>query len=102
VSIVTVGLIGTSVLASGATTPAWTPQKTPTPGTATDFYFNGVSCPSLTACTAVGNYSVNFTSGGTLVEAWDGTRWRVQRTPPLAANLNGVSCTSTTACTAVG
>jgi hypothetical protein len=67
----------------------------------------GVSCPSATACTAVGSTpgkaadtSVN------LAERWNGTRWRVQAVPApqgsTSSLLSGVSCTSPNACTAVG
>src|SRR5262249_34963662 len=61
---------------------------------------NGVSCTSLSACTAVGGRA----DGTTLAERWNGTRWRIQATPnpPGGAFLNSVSCASASACTAGG
>jgi len=83
---------------------AWTIQSTPNPpGTYRELA--AISCPSATACTAVGH---SFEEPGfvqrTLAEAWDGTRWWIQPTPdlPSHASLEGVSCTSDAACTAVG
>lgn len=67
-----------------------------------------VSCTSPRACTATGaNFS---TTAPTLVERWNGKRWRIQPAPyPADSNtshqqpeLNAVSCTSATACTASG
>ncbi len=59
-----------------------------------------VSCPSPTACVAVGT-SAAKTFSGALVERWDGVGWSLQ---PSAGEfpLAGVSCVSATACTAVG
>src|SRR5207244_9499620 len=47
---------------------------------------------SSTACTAV---------GGSLIEAWNGTSWSIQR-PAEPVGFRGVSCSLATACTAVG
>src|SRR5439155_136091 len=64
--------------------------------------FVGVSCPSTSACTAVGTGN----GGLTLAEYWNGSSWAIQATPNVAAgardNLTDVSCASATACTAVG
>jgi hypothetical protein len=51
-----------------------------------------VSCSSATECIAVGS----------VVEAWNGTKWAIEPTPAHYSSLSGVSCTSATACTAVG
>jgi hypothetical protein len=86
----------------------WSVETAPTPAWADDAFFNGVSCVSLTLCTAVG-----MSIGGPfdaltrpLVERWNGRRWMIQRTPRLvgrtSTELSGVSCSSSTACTAVG
>jgi hypothetical protein len=65
-----------------------------------------VSCPSKTACTAVGSYTARDGKQAKLVERWDGRRWSIQPTPSPAgtrdSQLTAVSCPSTTACTAVG
>jgi hypothetical protein len=69
----------------------------------------GVSCPTATACFAVGRSG----SGGawrTLIERWNGTAWSISPSPNvtravkgLTPNiLNGVSCSSATSCFAVG
>jgi hypothetical protein len=67
----------------------------------------GVSCPSATACTAVGSTPGQAADTSvSLAEAWNGTRWRVQAVPAptgsTSSALFGVSCTSPSACTAVG
>jgi hypothetical protein len=62
---------------------------------------NGVSCLSVSACTAVGG-----SNAGTLAERWNGTSWRIQPTPnPAGAQGTGlitVACASASACTAAG
>jgi hypothetical protein len=64
--------------------------------------FNGVSCTSASACTAVGNRTV----ATTLAERWNGRTWQVQATPNPAGSQNvtlaAVACPATTVCTAVG
>jgi hypothetical protein len=85
----------------------WRIQPTMLPKGAESGGLTGVSCPSATACTAVGSTpgkaadtSVN------LAEVWNGTSWRVQAIPApqgsTSSSLFGVSCTSPNACTAVG
>jgi hypothetical protein len=80
----------------------WTIQPTPNPAGATNDDLNGVSCTSASRCIAVGFHG-DSGSGGPLVEAWDGSRWTIQRTPSVAnGGLRGVSCTLVIVCTAVG
>jgi hypothetical protein len=80
---------------------AWTIQRPPK--IAGPSSFSAVSCPSPTACTAVGSAGSH-----TLAERWNGSRWLRQRTPdalppPLTENvLSGVSCPSSSFCVAVG
>jgi len=101
--------VGASIVAqgTGATVPVverwnghrWSLQ----PLSATDPYgysssLNSVSCPTSTACTAV---------GGALAERWNGSRWSGQPLPGISppspvVDLNGVSCPSATTCIAVG
>ena len=68
-------------------------------------FLNGVSCAAPANCTAVGNYYLT-TSGPqlTLIERWDGSAWRVERSPTagLDGTLDSVSCPSASSCTAVG
>jgi hypothetical protein len=67
---------------------------------------NAVACQSVTACTAVGFYDTSAGTGGTLIEHWNGTDWRIQPSPlPTGAifgGLNAIACPSVTACTAIG
>ncbi len=74
---------------------------------------DGVSCPSVTACVAVGvtpligkPAPLPGSSEIPFAERWDGKHWTVNTLPvPAGATeitLGGVSCTSSSACTAVG
>jgi hypothetical protein len=90
-----------SALAETWNGTTWSVVPTPKP-TLRALY--GVSCPSATACIAVGasELSLNFTQIQ-LAEFWNGTTWSVM--PNLAnigSELLGVSCVSPTDCTAVG
>jgi hypothetical protein len=81
---------------------SWTVQQIPVPTGAFQADLTGVSCTSVTTCTAVGNYN-GSTGGVPFAEQWNGTTWTVQTVSgPAGAALNAVSCTSPTACTAVG
>ena len=88
----------------------WSIQTTKDPtGNQAGNELGGVSCPSATACTAVGRHiekvGADFIASA-LVERWDGTEWALQATPdpPLSEGeiLFSVSCASAIACTAVG
>jgi hypothetical protein len=65
-----------------------------------------VSCPTASACTAVGLHVRGSGLGVTLAERRSGGAWTVQPTPnpprAAASALNGVSCSSGSACTGVG
>jgi hypothetical protein len=100
--------------ASGVTYPlaerwngtGWTLETPQTPAGATTAVLAGVSCPSATACVAVGT-AVNSDTGGVqdLAESWDGNGWTVQPTHAAFSKidywLNAVSCSSTRDCLAV-
>jgi len=68
--------------------------------------FNGVTCPRVSSCFAVGDARSPVGTTVSLIEHWDGTGWRVMASPnPKGAeyaNLGGVSCASPTSCFAVG
>jgi hypothetical protein len=85
---------------------AWAIQPTRSPAGATRSYLDGVSCTTVGACTAVGDYLNGSGQYVTLAEAWNGITWSIQPTPdPAGATvsaLKGVSCTTVSACTAVG
>ena len=104
-----VGLSGTSdngpfsTLAELWNGTRWSVVRSPNPVAGSN-EFNGVSCVSADACTAVG---VSGTSGGpttTLIESWNGRRWSVVPSPngPGLTWLWGVSCAATDACNAAG
>jgi hypothetical protein len=85
----------------------WIVQPTPDPAGSSQSALTGVSCASVTSCTAVG-YASGTKSGivdATLAERWNGTNWAIQPTPNPAgpvSELTGVSCASATSCTAAG
>jgi hypothetical protein len=84
----------------------WSIQPTPNPPGG-GWFLTAVSCTSPSACTAVGGrIEPPGKPQGTLVERWDGRRWRIQPTPNLPGNavklLNSVACTSRSSCMAVG
>lgn len=84
---------------------AWSIRTTPTASGVQASVLNGVSCPAVRDCTAVGNYS---DSSGTwsLAESWNGSVWSMQKTPIPSgsqySDLNAVSCSAATRCVAVG
>jgi hypothetical protein len=86
-------------LANGAW--AAVPGQSPS---ATSNDLGAVSCPSSSACVAVGFYATAKTDQA-LVERWSGGAWSVSPTPDEGTGynqLNGVSCASATSCVAVG
>ncbi|HEU4393781.1 MAG TPA: hypothetical protein VFR04_09140, partial [Solirubrobacterales bacterium] len=71
----------------------------------------GVSCPSASACIAVGTTAAPGDGHIVpLVESWNGSSWSTQEATDTVAvyggsnygRLSGVSCTSASACTTVG
>jgi len=84
----------------------WKEQVTAKPSGATETELYGVSCTSISACTAVGSYLNSSGVAVPLAERWNGEAWSVQEPPsPTGAKesgLFGVSCASSSACTAVG
>jgi hypothetical protein len=81
-------------------------QPVPLPPGATEAQLSGVSCTSVNACIAVGDFADPTGSGGALAERWDGSRWQLLQSGIAAdgssAQLNAVSCSSATFCMAVG
>src|SRR5262249_32914305 len=84
----------------------WTVQWTPNPPGAAASALNGVSCPAVSACTAVGQFAVGSGAQRTLAERWNGRTWRIQPTPNPAGSssstLFAVACPAADTCTAVG
>jgi hypothetical protein len=79
----------------------WSIQATPNPTGGTMNGLSAVSCPSPSACVAVGTVKTP-TSAAPFVERWNGKRWSIEPTPNVDGLLSGVSCTSPSACTTVG
>jgi hypothetical protein len=91
----------------------WTVQATVNPSPALPtHHLNGVSCSSISACVAVGEFgrqrfnpAYSATLHG-LIERWNGHNWTVQHvlhaSPGIINNLQAVSCRSRSACLAVG
>jgi hypothetical protein len=74
--------------------------------TANSGVFKSESCSSASACVAVGYYVNKAGIQVVLAEAWNGTKWSIEKLPKipgvLASAFSAVSCTSASACTAVG
>jgi hypothetical protein len=83
--------------------PGWSAE----PAAASEGWLDGVSCPSVSACTAVGgtgNYAGSYRH--TLVEHWNGVGWTIEPSPNRAGaseiELLSVSCPAVNWCVAVG
>ena len=104
---VAVGTGDTYLLVETWNGKTWSIQHAPNPKGATGSELLGVSCTSIRACFAVGDWTpANQSITYPLVERWDGSRWSIQPTAePYGTKYNvgftAVSCTSRTACTAV-
>jgi hypothetical protein len=85
---------------------AWSIGSSPNPVGASFSFFDGVSCRSAAACTAVGAYHLSTFADFMLVESWNGAAWTIESMPSPPGSddsvLNGVSCPLATACTATG
>ncbi len=83
----------------------WAIQSTPDHHGGGNNYLNGVSCPSVNACSAVGKYQ-NGAVHAALIERWNGRRWSLEPAPipsgALDVSLDGVFCVTANICTAVG
>ena len=84
----------------------WSIVTAPVPTGSTGSYLNGVACVTGAKCTAVGYYTTASSTGRTLVERWNGTKWAIVSSPnatgALGSYLNAVSCTAASSCAAVG
>ncbi len=88
---------------SGST---WSLQVTAVPAGATATSLEGVSCASASVCNAVGSYVDAGGATETLIERWNGKKWRVSTSPNVTGaasdHLLGVSCSNTSTCVATG
>jgi hypothetical protein len=87
---------------------SWKIQKTPTPPGSQQTGLGDVSCVSAKLCLATGSSRIGGTPPdySALAERWNGTRWKILRTPSLGLGVSnsefgGVSCTSSKACVAL-
>ena len=96
-------IVSMSGAAAAATT--WKIQASPNV-TVPNGQIQAVSCPAVSACTAVGYYLDPAGRYVPLAEAWNGSSWTQQTVPSPAGaqmpGLNGVSCVSASFCAAVG
>jgi hypothetical protein len=90
----------------------WTAAEAPLPGSVTNLSYavvDGVSCPSVSVCAAVGDYVENWTISEGLLLTSKAGGWTPVKAP-LPANaaklhsvqVNAVSCPSASECIAVG
>ncbi|HTW09687.1 MAG TPA: hypothetical protein VME46_19440 [Acidimicrobiales bacterium] len=84
----------------------WTKMTLTAPAGSSGSALFGVSCPSTTTCTAVGEMATGHTSSAALVERWDGSGWQRQSVPKEAGAtsvvLFSVSCVTSSSCASVG
>ena len=105
----TAGVIGSSALAGGVTSPptvgatSWTNANAPSVSGSNRL--TAVSCTSSTFCVAVGQQD-SSAGDGALAEQWNGSSWVVVPIENTSANsaegLNSVSCVGPLFCMAVG
>jgi len=83
---------------------SWTWQQPPAIAGASFSVLVGVSCPSASACMAVGTtIGPRGDAKGAFTDAWNGTSWVLESIPrPAVTSLTAVSCRSATWCIAVG
>jgi hypothetical protein len=101
---IAVGHNGNGALAERWNGTTWALQSVPIPASFLHVGLGDVSCPSASACVAVGSYITNDDNHLPLAATWNGTTWTVQATAPVSdlSSLNSLSCTSASACIAVG
>lgn len=80
----------------------WKVEATPNPTGALASHLTGVSCPSSSACTAVGWYENSSKTTMVLAEHWTGTEWAIQSTSSASGGFgtDEISCPSTSICVA--
>ena len=84
---------------------AWSIVRSPAVSAGTNSELDGISCSSVSNCTAVGDVTAPRTTR-TLIERGGGSRWSIMASPNGGVAddnyLSAVSCPVATACTAVG
>ena len=94
-----------NTLAEASSGGTWSIESNPNPVGSEGAGLNGISCPAVNACEAVGFYADPSGNLVTLAEGWDGTQWATQASPnptsPSSATT-AVSCPAAATCMAVG
>jgi hypothetical protein len=84
----------------------WLELTVPTPAGANSARLTAITCNGTTHCNAVGDYQNPMGVYVTFAEHWNGSAWKLARTPnPAGAQstyLTGLACISRTSCMAVG
>ncbi len=84
----------------------WSITQSPDPSTSQNAVLIGVSCASISGCTAVGWYYNSAGISQTLIETWNGSTWSIKQSPDTSASqlnaLYTVSCSSSNSCVAAG
>lgn len=84
----------------------WTLKAMPAPSRSRGSFISGIACTGRTNCWAVGYYAKSSGVYETLVEHWNGAKWKVTRSANPSRStlgvLNGVACTGSKNCTAIG
>jgi hypothetical protein len=100
------GTAGTVLALRWTRTAGWRTQPIPAPRHTGAAFLSGVSCASVTVCTAVGSETTSGGRGAVLAERWTRNHWRSEPIPTPAGSqsvqLTGVSCPTSSSCTAVG
>ena len=100
------GALATTPGRSSRRPGTWTIQSTPNPeeGLEKVSKLAAVSCTTLSACTAVGEYRNSSGVPQGLAERLEGSAWKIQATPERSepVSLTGVSCLTANNCTAAG
>jgi hypothetical protein len=83
----------------------WRVLPTPNPPGSPDVELADVACLAPDRCIAVGSW-VSGGSVRSLVESWDGTRWKIEETPTppgaTSTSLTAIDCRSPETCIVVG
>ena len=102
-SMITLG--GVETRAASASLPSWSTTASPNATANTTNEIEGVSCPTVTTCVAVGYFINGIGIRRTLAATSQGGTWSLAPPANLGAGANslaGVACSSVTSCVAVG
>ncbi|HEX9034008.1 MAG TPA: hypothetical protein VF834_19375 [Streptosporangiaceae bacterium] len=93
-----------TVLAERWNGATWSVLPAVSPGHGSASALADVACQSARSCTAVGYVAPHPGGSAPLIEAWNGARWQIDRTPRRGrlAELYGVTCPAPRRCVAVG